>query len=253
MGLLLIAGLAAGITNSIAGGGTLLSFPALLLAGLTPVVANVTNTVAVWPGYLSGTVGYRAQVAEDAPKHKDLALVAAAGAVLGTVLLLTAPASVFHRLVPYLVLAATGLLAAQPWLSRRLVSAPVVAGTAPGARPTGPWALRIGIGLASTYGAYFGGGLGIVLLAILGLTLGTDLQRLNGLKTALSLLINTVALAGFAVFGPVQWGAVAIIAPASLAGGALGARVAQRLDSRTLRRVVVVFGCCVGIRLLVAA
>jgi uncharacterized membrane protein YfcA len=244
--LLVVAGLSAGTVNAIAGGGTLLSFPALLLVGLSPVVANVTNTVAVWPGYLSGTLGYRAQVARDGPEHKDLAVIAAGGAVLGTVLLLTAPASVFHRLVPYLVLAATGLLAAQPWLSAR------VQVRRAGREPGGPWGLRVGMGLAATYGAYFGGGLGIVLLAILALGLRADLRRVNGLKTALSLLINTVALVGFAVFGPVDWLAVAIVAPASLVGGSLGAAFALRLDARTLRRVVVLFGCGVGVRLLTA-
>jgi hypothetical protein len=244
--LLLAAGLCAGTVNAIAGGGTLLSFPALLLVGLSPVVANVTNTVAVWPGYLSGTVGYRAQVAEDVPRHMDLVVMATVGAVVGTVLLLTAPASVFRRLVPFLVLAATGLLAAQPWLSARLEKA------RQGRDPAGPWGRRAGIGLAATYGAYFGGGLGIVLLAILALTLRADLRRLNGLKTALSLLINTVALVGFALFGPVDWLAVAIIAPASLVGGSVGAALALRLDSRSLRRVVVIFGCGVGVRLLTA-
>jgi uncharacterized membrane protein YfcA len=243
--LILLAGLAAGITNAIAGGGTLITFPALLLIGLAPITANVTNTTAVWPGYLSSTVGYRRQLAVEGPQHKDLGLVGGAGAVVGTVLLLTAPASVFHMLVPYLVLAATGLLAVQPWLSTRLQR------YREGRPPAGPWALRLGVGLAATYGAYFGGGLGIVLLAILALGLGSDLQRLNGLKTALSLLINTVALAGFAAFGPVDWSAVAVIAPASLLGGVVGAKLAQRLKSATLRRVVVLFGCGVGLRLLV--
>jgi uncharacterized membrane protein YfcA len=244
--LLLVAGLSAGTVNAIAGGGTLLSFPALLVVGLSPVVANVTNTVAVWPGYLTGTLGYRAQVTHDGPEHKDLIVFAAAGAVLGTVLLLTAPASVFHRLVPYLVLAATALLAAQPRLAAR------VQARRAGRKPGGPWGLRLGITLAATYGAYFGGGLGIVLLAILALGLRAEVRRVNGLKTALSLLINSVALVGFAVFGPVDWLAVAIVAPASLLGGSVGAALALRLDSRTLRRVVVLFGCGVGVRLLTA-
>ena len=243
--LILLAGLAAGITNAVAGGGSLISFPALLLIGLPPVTANVTNTTAVWPGYLSSTLGYRKQLLVDGPPHRDLALAAGAGALAGTVLLLTAPASVFHLLVPYLVLGATGLLAAQPWLSARLQR------FREGRPPAGPWALRLGVGLAATYGAYFGGGLGIILLAILGLSLGWELPRLNGLKTALSLLINTVALAGFVAFGPIDWSAVAVIAPASLLGGLVGARLAQRMKSATLRRVVVLFGCGVGIRLLV--
>ena len=241
--LLLVAGLAAGGVNAVAGGGTLLTFPALLAAGLHPVPANVTNSVALWPGYLSTAVSYRGQL-----KQQDqlvrLAAASAAGAVLGTVILLVTPASVFHVLLPYLVFAATALLAAQPAISRWLAKRGTSTGTSP--------LLPVAIFVAATYGAYFGGGLGIVLLAVLALALPLDLGVLNELKAWLQLTVNTVALVGFAAFGPVDWRAAAVVAPASFVGGIAGARIAKRLDPRVLRAAVVVFGTGVGIRLLFA-
>jgi uncharacterized protein len=244
--LLLVAGLAAGAINAMAGGGTLLTFPALLAVGLSPVSANVTNTVAIWPGYLSSAVSYRGQW-KDRRLLVRLAVASALGGAVGTVVLLTTPAKVFHELVPYLVFAATGLLAAQPEISRRMAlrrTEPVDPGHTSSLLPGA-------IFLAAGYGAYFGGGLGIVLLAVLALGIPIDLGRLNALKTYLQLLINTVALVGFAAFGPVSWVAAAVVAPASFVGGLGGARIAQRLDPKVLRIAIVVFGVAVGIRLLV--
>jgi uncharacterized membrane protein YfcA len=242
--LLLVAGMAAGGVNGVAGGGSLLSFPALLAIGLNPVVANVTNTVAIWPGYVSGALSYRGELSQDRPPQRRLAGIAGAGAVFGTIALLTAPAAVFHALVPYLVLGATGLLAAQPGISRTLARR----------RPRGSEprsaALVAAVFAAAVYGAYFGGGLGIILVAVLALGLEADIQRLNGLKTLLTLVVNTVALAGFVLFGPVNWAAAALISPASFVGGAVGARMAQRLDPRVLRLAVVLLGLVVSIQLL---
>jgi uncharacterized protein len=245
--VLLVAGLAAGAVNAIAGGGTLLTFPALLAIGLPPVTANVTNTIAIWPGYLSSAASYRGQW-QDKPQLVRLAAAASVGGIAGTVILLNTPASVFHVLVPYLVLAATGLIAVQPAISRRVASGrsePV------GPGHTSPF-LPAAVFAAAVYGAYFGGGLGIVLLAVLALGIPIDLGRLNALKAYLQLAVNTVALVGFALFGPVDWVAAAIVAPASFIGGIGGARVAQRLDPKMLRIAIVVFGVGVGIRLLVA-
>lgn len=240
--VLLVAGLAAGAVNGIAGGGTLLSFPALLAIGLTPVVANVTNTVAIWPGYLSGSLSYRGELRRG--NHNELAVPAVLGAAIGTVLLLTAPASVFHALVPYLVLSATALLAAQPSISRAL------ARRNPTGAPRGKAPLLAAVFVAAIYGAYFGGGLGIILVAVLAIGLDSNIKALNGLKTLLALVVNTCALLGFVIFGPVDWTAVAVIAPASFLGGILGARLAQRMNPRTLRAAVVALGLGVGIRLL---
>ncbi|BEP12702.1 sulfite exporter TauE/SafE family protein [Acidothermaceae bacterium B102] len=244
--VLLVAGLAAGAVNAVAGGGTLLTFPALLAVGLSPVSANVSNTVAVWPGYLSSAVSYRGQW-KDRKLLVRLAVASALGGVVGTVVLLSTPAKVFHEIVPYLVFAATGLLAAQPAISRRMAARRTEPVDPDHTSPLLPGAIF----LAAGYGAYFGGGLGIVLLAVLALGIPIDLGRLNALKTYLQLLINTVALIGFALFGPVGWAAAAVVAPASFIGGIGGARVAQRLDPRVLRVAIVIFGVGVGIRLLV--
>lgn len=244
--VLLVAGLAAGAVNAMAGGGTLLTFPALLAVGLHPVAANVTNTVAVWPGYLSSAASYRGQW-KDKRQLVRLSVAAAGGGVVGTVVLLTTPSSIFHALVPYLVFAATGLIAAQPEISRRLAARRTEPVDPDHTSPLLPLAVFAG----AVYGAYFGGGLGIVLLAVLALGIPIDLGRLNALKSSLQLTVNTVALVGFALFGPVDWLAAVIIAPASFVGGIGGARIAQRLDAKVLRIAIVVFGVGVGIGLLV--
>jgi uncharacterized membrane protein YfcA len=245
--LLLLAGVAAGVVNGVAGGGTLLSFPALLALGLSPVLTNVTNTVGIWPGYLSGALSYRGELSRDWARHRLLAGVSGAGGAVGAVLLLTAPATVFHLLVPFLVLAATALLAAQPVISRVLARR-----RRPRRGRRGSVLVLAGVFGAAVYGAYFGGGLGIILFAVLALGVDSDLQLINGLKTLLAMVINTVALLGFAAFGPVDWAAVALVAPASFLGGVLGAKAAKRLDPRLLRVGVVLLGCVVGARLLVA-
>jgi uncharacterized membrane protein YfcA len=246
--LLALAGLAAGIANAVAGGGSLLSFPALLAAGYPAVDANVTNTVSLWPGYLSGGHAYRDDLRAQRDRVVALAVTGALGGVAGTVLLLVAPPDVFDAIVPYLVLVAVGLLAAQPRIAARVRRQR----DRPTTRPDHQGLpLHVSIFAAATYGGYFGGGLGVILLAVLGILLPDDLARLNGLKNALSLVINTVALVGFSVFGPVAWAAVAVMGPASLAGGVVGSRVARRVSATVLRRVVVVWGTAVAIRLLV--
>lgn len=240
LGLVTGASFLAGTANSIAGGGTLLTYPALLATGMPAIAANVTTTIAGWPGYVTGAASYRAQV-RDRGEATRLALAAVAGSLGGAVLLLTMPSDVFDALIPYLVLGASALLALQPSISARLGRRATGAG--------GRWLLP-GVVLAAVYGAYFGGGLGIVLLATLALGLDRALGELNGLKTLLALVVNSVAVAGFAVFGPVSWAFAAAMAPASFVGGIAGARLAQRLDARVLRTVVVLVGCGLALRLL---
>lgn len=253
MAVIAVAGFVAGAVNAVAGGGSLVSFPALVAVGLPTLEANVTNTTAVWPGYLGSAAAYREELAGQGARLRRLAAVSALGAVAGSVILLAAPDAVFDAVVPFLVVAGSLLLAFQP-----RVGAMVRRRTAGGEPDTGPGAAaELGGGAlvavfgAAVYGAYFGGGLGVILLAVLGIALEDDLQRLNGLKTALSLLINTVALVAFALSGPVDWLAVAIVGPASLAGGYAGARVARRLSPSALRGTVVVFGFVVAVWLLV--
>ena len=241
VGLLAGAGFLAGAVNSVAGGGSLISFPALLGAGYPAVPANVTNSVALWPGYVGGALGYAGMLRQRAREFAPLAVTSLVGAVLGAVLLLTTSASVFKSLVPYLILASCVLLAAQP-----RIAAWVRSRGEPGDDATHPVVLHVCVLGASCYGSYFGAGLGVMLLAVLGVLLHEGLNEVNGIKNALSLLINTVALVAFALFGPVQWAAVLVMATTSLAGGYAGALVAKRIDPRVLRGSVFVFGVVVA-------
>jgi uncharacterized protein len=237
----------------VAGGGSLLSFPALLAAGYPALTANVTNTVALCPGYVGGTLGYRPELAGQRRRALTLGLVSVAGALAGSVLLVRSPAEVFEAVVPFLILLACALLAGQTRLAR-LVADRI--GPHAGRGRAGGAGLRVpllfgGQFLAATYGAYFGAGLGIMMLAILGIFVADTLQRLNALKGLLSLVINVVGAAFFALFADVAWAAVAVMAVASLLGGQVGVVLARRLDDRVLRRLVVAFGVVVALRLLV--
>jgi uncharacterized membrane protein YfcA len=239
---LLAAGGCAGTVNAVAGGGSLVSFPALLAVGYSPVAANVTNQVGLVPGYVGGSVGYRAELAGQRARARALGATAVLGAAAGTALLLLAPAHSFRVIVPYLVLASCALLALQPALTR-------AAGRHRTEHPGVP--LHAGVFAASIYGGYFGGALGIVLLAILGALLADSLQRLNALKGLLSLAGGLVAALGYAVFGPVHWGAAALIAAGALVGGHTGAGLARRLRPDVLRWAIVIYGTVAAIILLV--
>lgn len=243
VGFLLVAGLAAGSVNAVAGGGSLISFPMMLAVGLPPLTANVSNSVAVWPGYVGTTWGYRRELSTQRRRLLALTPAAVAGSALGCVLLLVSSPEAFARVVPFLVILGSLLLAVQGRITERVRT---WRGAGHGVRSPQLHALIL---LAAVYGAYFGGGLGVMLLACLGLFLADDLQRINGLKTALSLVINAVSLVAFALFGPVDWATVAVVAPAALLGGYLGARLARRLDPERLRTIVVVFGLVVGVAL----
>ncbi len=245
--LLVVAGLLGGGINSVAGGGSLIVFPALLATGLGTVAANVTNSVAQWPGYVGAVLGFRTELAGQRGRLIGLSLSAILGSILGCVLLLTTPASAFDAVVPILVLLASLLLAVQPWLSRRI--SPPTDGD-PTARRLPLW---LAVFAGSVYGGYFGGALGVILIGILALTVHDSLRRINALKSALSLVVSTVTVVAFALFGPVDWLAVAVVAPAALIGGFLGARVARRLNDRVLRWCVVVFGVAVAIYLFVTS
>jgi uncharacterized membrane protein YfcA len=243
--LLAGAGVLAGAVNALAGGGTLISFPALLAAGYPPLTATVTSTVALWPGYLGGAVGYRRELSGQRRLALSLAGASAAGAVVGAVLLLSTSAAVFESLVPVLIAVASVALLVQPWLKARFGLDQE--GEAGG---HSRWAY-LGVGLGGVYGAYFSGGMGVLLLGVLGLFVHDHLQRVNAVRAVLSLVINTVAVVAYALFGPVHWPAVAIMAVASLAGGLGGTRVARRLPPPVLRGVVVTFGLVLSVVLAV--
>jgi uncharacterized protein len=238
--LLGAAAFVAGGVNAVAGGGSLVSFPALLAVGYGSVAANVTNNVALVPGYFGGSLAYRRELEGQRRRASDLGATSAVGAAGGAALLLVGSASVFRSVVPFLILFACALLAAQPLLAR------LASGRGHRTRGT-----HLAVFAGAVYGGYFGAGLGIMLLAILGAVLEDDLQRLNALKGLLSLIISVVAAVAFAIFGPVAWGTALGMGAAAFAGGQAGVRVARRLSPAVLRTCVVVYGVGVAVRLLV--
>jgi uncharacterized membrane protein YfcA len=241
--LLLVAGAGAGSVNAVAGGGSLLSFPALLATGYSPVTANVTNAIAVLPGYVGGSLAYREELRGQRGRVMRLGVSAALGGAAGAIVLLSTPASAFDAIVPFLVAGASLLLLAQPWLERRLGSPGDGEGRSAGA--------HIAQFAAAVYGGYFGAGLGIILLAFHGLLLGGDLQRLNALKGMLSLVVSIAAAAVFVVAGPIAWGAAALVAASAFAGGHIGVSVARRLSPEVLRWGVAAVGITAAVVLLV--
>lgn len=238
--------LLAGGVNSIAGGGSLIFFPTLVALGLGTVEANVTNSVAQWPGYLGGVAGFRAEYAGQRRRLIRLGTVAVIGGTTGSVLLLTTPSEAFDVVVPVLVLLASCLLAFQPLVTRRLRQA-----ESSGTTGDPAW-LYVALFLATVYGGYFGGALGVILVGVLGLAL-QRLKLANALKSALSAITATVTVVVFGFFGDVHWGVVAVAAPASLLGGFLGARLATRIPPTPLRALIVVFGIAVSIYLFARA
>jgi uncharacterized membrane protein YfcA len=234
--------LVAGVINSVAGGGSLILFPTLVALGLGTVAANVTNSIAQWPGYLGGVAGFRREYAGQRGRLLRFGVTAVLGGTAGSVLLLTTPTEAFDVVVPVLVLLASLLLAVQPLLTRRLRQT-----EDGGARRDAAW-LYLALFLATVYGGYFGGALGVILVGVLGVGLHR-LKLANALKSALSAVTATVTLVVFGLFGPVDWLVVAVAAPASLLGGFVGARIATRIPATPLRVFIVAFGVAVSVYL----
>lgn len=241
------AAFVAGAINAVAGGGSLVSFPALLAAGYPSKAANVTNSVALWPGHLGGSLGYREELRPQRRRMVVLAAPSVGGAIAGSAILLSTPDSAFDRIVPFLILFACALMALQGPLATFAARYRLHARD----ERHVPLALLAGVFVLAIYGAYFGAGLGILTLAILGILLPDDLQRSNALKGVLSLVINAVSVVYFAAFGPVRWAPAAVMAVGALAGGYLGVGVARRLGSRWLRLAVISYGLVVVAILLV--
>jgi uncharacterized membrane protein YfcA len=241
---LLLVGLAAvagGAVNALAGGGTLITFPMLTAVGIPALAANVTNTVALCPGYLGATA---AQANDLRGQRRRLWLLLPAGmigGVIGGVLLLNTGERVFRALVPFLILLAAGLLAIQnpvrAWLTRRAGHSDATARE--------PWAM-LPVGLAAIYGGYFGAGLSVIVLAVLGLVLDDSLTRLNALKQAIALAINVATATFFLFSGQVVWPAALAMAVGALVGGVIGGRLAGRIQPAVLRRVVIAIGVLVA-------
>jgi len=231
--------LVAGAVNSIAGGGSLLSFPALVLLGVPPITANATNTVGLWPGSLAGVLGFRRDMAGTKRWLQVLIWPSLIGGTLGAVLLLHTPAHTFSVIAPFLVLAATVILAVQDPLSRWLGRV----GRLPDHRPAG-WTIGAVVVqvLVATYGGFFGAGMGILMLAALGLLGLTDIHQMNGVKNTLAICINGVAAVYFAASGAVRWSVGVVMAVAAVLGGFAGAGIAHRFGRAFVRRAVIAIG-----------
>lgn len=234
------AGLGAGTINTIVGSGTLITFPVLLAFGLPPVTANVSNTLGLVPGSLSGAFGYRRELIGQRGRVLRFGLVALIGGLGGAVLLLALPSKAFDTIVPVLIAVALVLVIAQPRLAAALRARRERNGTT--AASDGGWALLLGLLLASAYGGYFGAAQGVLYLSLMGLLLSEDLQRVNALKNVLAAIVNGVAAVFFLFVAHFDWTAVALIAVGSTLGGQLGAKVGRRLPPTALRAVIVVVG-----------
>jgi uncharacterized membrane protein YfcA len=238
------AGLAAGAINTLVGSGTLITFPVLLAFGYAPVTANVTNTIGLVPGSVSGAIGYRRELAGQRARVVRLGAMSLAGGITGAVLLLLLPASAFKAIVPVFIAIALVLTVLQPRLARWLSSHEI------DLERHGSVLVSLAVYLTGVYGGYFGAAQGILLLAILGIALTQDLHRTNALKNVLAGLVNGVAGLYFAFAAHVDWGPAAIIAATAVVGAQLGARYGRRLPPQALRAVIVVVGVSAIVRLL---
>jgi uncharacterized membrane protein YfcA len=239
-----VAGLAAGTINTVVGSGTLITFPVLLALGVPPVTANVSNTIGLVPGSASGAWSYRRELAGQRSRLIRLGSASLLGGIAGALLLLTLPAGVFKAVVPVLIILALGLVVAQPWLSRRL---PAAEHQASAGHPALLWGA---VGLTGVYGGYFGAAQGVLLIAIIGILLEADLQRVNALKNVLAGLVNGVAGVIFIILAHPDWTYVALIAAGSAVGGQVGGLIGRRLSPVMLRGIIVVVGIAALVKFL---
>jgi uncharacterized membrane protein YfcA len=247
LALVAAAALGGSLVNSIAGGGTLLTFPALLAIGIPPLVANATSTVALWPGSLASIWGYRSELAGARSWAVRFAIPSILGGFAGAWLLLRTPAERFEQIVPWLILGATGLFAAQGTLMRLVRRRPhEPSATVPPPPPSILfWQFLVGV-----YGGYFGAGIGIMMLAALGLMGLTNIHQMNGLKNWGGMCANLTAAVTFGVSGIVSWPVALTMAAGAIVGGYVGARLAQRVSQTVVRRLITAIGVCAGMVLL---
>ncbi len=239
------AGLAAGAINAMVGSGTLITFPTLLAVGLPPVTANVSNTIGLVPGSLSGVIGYRRELVGQRRRLLTLGSASLVGGSVGAALLMTLPPDVFRAVVPVLIGVGVLLVLLQPMLARRLRERRAPDAPAHGSAPV--WALVL---LTGVYGGYFGAAQGVLLLAIMGVALHDGMQRLNAVKNVLAMLVNGVAAAVFIVVADVSWPAVGLVAGGSVIGAQAGVAIGRRLPPAAYRAVVVLVGVIALARLL---
>lgn len=242
--LILLAGVGAGTINTIVGSGSLITFPTLVALGYSPLVANVTNTVGIFPGSLSGAIGYRRELAGQRARMIRFGVISAVGAVTGAALLLALPEAVFDAVVPVIIGIAVVLVLIQPrlraWLAARERETQDYRGRA----------TQTAVYASGIYGGYFGAAQGVLLIGILGAGLNETLQRVNALKNVLAMIVNFVSAIVFVFAATIAWEPALLIAGGSIIGGQIGAGVGRRLPPWLLRIVIVIVGVLAIVRLL---
>jgi uncharacterized protein len=239
MAAILLAGVAAGTINTVVGSGTLITFPTLLALGVPPVTANVSNTVGLVPGSLSGSIGYRRELRGQRRRLLILSTASLLGGTAGAVLLLQLPSEAFDTIVPVLIGIGVLLVVLGPTISKRVAKRHEARGGLP---EHGAWWVWPAVCGAGVYGGYFGAAQGVLLMAILGIGVDDDLQRHNATKNVLALLVNGIAAIVFIAVADVDWVVAGLIAVGSVLGGVIGSTVGRRLPSAVLRGVIVVVG-----------
>ncbi|HET9859390.1 MAG TPA: sulfite exporter TauE/SafE family protein [Nocardioidaceae bacterium] len=243
-----LAGIAAGTINTVVGSGTLITFPTLLAVGVPPVTANVSNTVGLVPGSLSGAVGYRRELRGQRSRVIRLGSASLLGGIAGAVLLLALPAEAFNAIVPALIGIGCVLVLFQPAIARRVAARAESRGGVPEHGAAWVWVLVFVTGI---YGGYFGAAQGVLLMAVMGIGIQESLQRLNGTKNVLALLVNAVAAVIFMFVADVDWAVAGLIALGAVIGGQVGATVGRRLPALALRIFIVVVGVAALLSFLV--
>ncbi len=254
-----VAAVAAGLINAVAGGGTLITFPALVALGVPVVTANITNTVALCPGYFGGTFAQRHDLGLQRRRLPAIVVPAAAGGAIGSILLVSSSDELFRSLVPFLLLGSCLLLALGDSIKAALPARPNPATPSAGPTPPSPTtdttdttdstprSVIVAVFVIGIYAGYFGAGMGIIALAVLGLALNDTMVRINALKQLVAFTANLVAAGLFLFSGQVEFSLVAVMAPASLLGGSIGGRLVRKLNPWVLRTIVITIG--VGVAL----
>ncbi len=237
---ILVAGIGAGTINTVVGSGTLITFPTLLAFGLPPVTANVSNTVGLVPGSISGAIGYRAELAGQRARLLRLGSASLLGGTAGAVLLLVLPSAAFDTIVPVLISLGVLLVVTGPLISRRVADRAERRGAV--VADHGVWWVWPAVAAAGVYGGYFGAAQGVLLMAVLGIGVADTLQRHNATKNVLAGLVNAVAAVVFILVADIDWLVAGLIAAGSVVGGQLGATVGRKLPPLVLRAVIVVVG-----------
>ena len=240
---LLLAGLAAGGLNAVAGGGSLITYPTLIAVGVPPLYANATNGIAVAPAYAAAAFGSRENLRGQRRRALGLVPTALAASVGGTILLLNTSHAAFEAIVPFLVLLATLLMAVGPWVNRKFTGLN-------GGRPLHPVALHVGVFLGCLYGAYFNAALGLVLIAVIAMSVTEKLARVGALKNFCTFIVGVVTSIVYGIWAEVAWWAIGVLVPATFLGGYVGARLFQWIPERPLRIAIVVYGIVLSVILL---